>query len=311
MLEYRKAVVLRDRYGENWLARLGSDSRIRAQFRQIGAQTGRFSSANPNLQQLPRGDLLRKAFIAGPGRKMITADYSQIEIRILAELSQDENMIKMFVDGYDIHAATAQQMFQLPTLPDKDSQHRQMAKSVNFGLIYGAGPENIRAQIAEQGVQVSKGEAEHLIKLYFQAFPKAQRWLDKQSRRAYEYIDEGLDVITHTMGGRVRTFEVSPRLAPFERGHIARQSRNTPIQGSSADITKEAMVRLDAEFLAKPEWDAHILMTVHDEIVVECLEAAADEVRETVERCMIDGAKRWMKLCPVKVDSAIADHWTK
>lgn len=231
MLEYRKAVVLRDRYGEGWLARLGGDNRIRAQFRQIGAQTGRFSSANPNLQQLPRGDLLRKAFIAGEGRKMITADYSQIEIRILAELSKDENMIGMFKAGYDIHAATAQQMFQLDELPDGHSNYRQMAKSVNFGLIYGAGSDNLRGQLSEQGVQVSKAEAENLIKMYFQAFPRAKIWLDKQTRMAYGAIDEGIDVVTRTLGGRIRVFKVTPGLSPYERGHIARQSRNTPIQG--------------------------------------------------------------------------------
>lgn len=311
MLEYRKAVVLRDRYGENWLARLGSDNRIRAQFRQIGAATGRFSSANPNLQQLPRGDLLRKAFIAGPGRSMITADYAQIEVRILAELSGDENMIKQFEEDHDIHAATAQQMFQLPTIPDKDSVQRQMAKSVNFGLIYGAGPDNIRLQIAEQGVQVTKAEAEQLIRLYFQAFPKAQKWLDRQSRKAYSAIDEGLEVVSRTMGKRIRTFESSRQMSGFEKGHVARQSRNSPIQGSSADITKEAMNRLDAEFRANPEWDAYLLMTVHDELVVECLEAYAQIVGETVERCMIEGAYRWMKLCPVKVDWKIASHWSK
>lgn len=311
MLEYRKAVVLRDRYGEGWLAKLGSDSRIRASFRQIGAQTGRFSSANPNLQQLPRGDLLRKAFIAGPGKKLVTADYSQIELRILAELSQDENMVSMFSSGWDIHAATAKTMFQLPELPAKDSLQRQLAKSINFGLIYGAGPDNIRAQIAEQGVQISKAEVEHLIKLYFQAFPKAQRWLDKQARRAYELIDENIDVTTRTLGGRVRIFEVKPGMPNFERGHIARQSKNTPIQGGSADITKEAMVRLDAEFTAHPEWEAHLLMTVHDELVSECREEYAPIVEETVKRCMIEGAQKWMRLTPVKVDSAISDHWEK
>ena len=311
MLEYRKAVVLRDRYGEGWLAKLGSDSRIRASFRQIGAQTGRFSSANPNLQQLPRGDLLRKAFIAGEGKKLVTADYSQIEIRILAELSGDENMVDMFRSGYDIHSATAKTMFQLAELPGKDSLQRQLAKSINFGLIYGAGPDNIRQQIAEQGVVVSKAEVEHLIKLYFQAFPKAQRWLDKQARRAYDLIDQNLDVTTRTMGGRIRTFEVKPGLSSFERGHIARQSKNTPIQGSSADVTKEAMVRLDAEFLSHPEWDAHVLMCVHDEIVAECKAEYSKEVEQSVNRCMVEGAQRWMTTVPIKVDSSIGDYWSK
>lgn len=311
MLEYRKAVVLRDRYGEGWLARLGSDNRIRASFRQIGAATGRFSSANPNLQQLPRGDLLRKAFIAGEGRSMITADYSQIEIRILAEYSGDDNMIQAFAEDVDIHSATAKMMFNLPELPDKDSLHRQMAKSVNFGLIYGAGAQNLQGQLSEQGVNVTKAEAEHLIKLYFAAFPKAQKWLDAQSRRAYNAIDEGIDVMTTTLGGRVRLFEVVPNLSPYERGHIARQARNSPIQGSSADVTKQAMNLLDAEFLAHPEWDAYLLMCVHDELVAECKSEYAQVVGETVERCMIDGGKKYMSKCKVKVDWKIAECWQK
>lgn len=311
LLEYRKTVVLRDRYGDGWLARLGTDNRVRAQFRQLGAATGRFSSSDPNLQQLPRGDLLRKAFIAGPGRVMVTADYSQIEARLLAELSGDTNMINMFKSGFDLHAATAQQMFQLPALPGKDSIHRQMAKSVNFGLIYGAGPDNLRGQLAEQGVHVTKQEAEGLIRTYFATFPQAQKWLDQQARKAYAAIEDNETVMTRTIGGRVRQFAVHPGLSNFERGHIARQSKNSPIQGGSADVTKEAMIRLDAEFLAHPEWSAHLLMTVHDELVAEGKAEFADKLAHTVEQCMIDGAQRYMKVCPVAVDVKVSDHWSK
>lgn len=233
MLEWRRVAVLRDRYGEGWLARADENDRVHAQFVQMGAATGRFSSRDPNLQQLPRGDLLRKAFIAGLGRKMITADYSQIEIRILAEMSNDANMIKIFDSGLDIHAATAQQMFRLDELPDKTSKYRQMAKSVNFGLMYGAGADNLKGQLSASTprIDVSKAEAEELIKLYFAQFPEAKKWLDAQSRRAYAAMDDGINVVTETLGGRKRVFPTSHAMGSYERGHIARQCRNTPIQG--------------------------------------------------------------------------------
>ena len=311
MLDWRKQSVLRDRYGEGWLDRLRPDGRIHGEFKQLGASTGRFSSANPNLQQLPRGDRLRKSFIAGPGRKLITADYSSIEVRILAELSGDENMTRMFAEGYDIHAATAKEMFRLDAMPAKDSKYRQMAKSVNFGLIYGAGPDNLIGQLAEQGIVVTKPEAEGLIKRYFDAFPQAKRWLDGQSKRAYAAIEDGEPVVTRTFSGRMRTFPVSRGMTGYERGHVARQSRNTPIQGSSADVTKNAMLLLDAELLAQPHWDASIVMTVHDELVVDCLAEFAEAVAAQVKKSMIEGAQRWMKTCAVSVDLVIDDCWNK
>lgn len=311
VLEWRKVAVLRDRYGDGWLGKLDTDNRIHAEFRQLGAATGRFSSSNPNLQQLPRGELLRKCFIAGPEKKMVTADYAAIEMRVLAEFSQDQRMIDLFHAGYDIHAATAQEMFRLPELPDKDSKHRQMAKSVNFGLVYGAGAANLRGQLEAQGISVSLAEAEHLIKLYFAAFPQAKKWLDMQSSRAYAAMDDGIDVVTTTLGGRKRVFKVHPAMRPYDRGHIARQVRNTPIQGSSADITKQAMVLLDIEFLKNPSWDAHLLMSVHDEIVVEADAKAIDTVAQAVESKMVEGAEVYMKICPVKVDISVGDHWSK
>ena len=311
LLEWRHVAVLRDRYGDGWLQKLDGENRVHGQFVQIGAATGRFSSRDPNLQQLPRGDRLRKCFIAGPGRALVTADYSQIEIRILAELSQDQAMIDLFRADVDIHAATAMRMFKLPELPAKDSHYRQMAKSVNFGLMYGAGAENLKRQLAMQKVEVSVAQAENLIKLYFLQFPEAKRWLDAQSRAAYASMDDGFGVVTRTLAERRRVFPVAPAMSSYDRSSIARQTRNTPIQGSSADVTKNAMILIDAALLANPEWDAHLLMTIHDEVVVECLFEYRDLVARQVVDLMVAGAQRWMKVCPVKVDVAISDHWSK
>lgn len=313
MAEYRKVVVLRDRYGDSWLAMLDPNDRVHAQFNQMGTKTGRFSSSKPNLQQLPRGDRLRKAFVAGPGRKMVTADYSQIEIRLLAEMSGDAAMMEMFDKGIDIHSGTAKAMFRLDEIPGKDSKYRYMAKAVNFGLLYGAGAKNLQEQLADAKppVKVSLTRAERLIEMYFDQFPTAQKWLKAMDRRTDRSLDDGDDVVARTPGGRRRVFPHPGRVTNFMRGSIARRARNTPIQGGSADITKQAMVRLDRALTDRPNWDAHLLMTVHDEVVVECKAEYADDVAQMVEAKMLEGAAEYVKRCPIKVDVAVDDHWSK
>ncbi|HKZ76189.1 MAG TPA: DNA polymerase I, partial [Actinomycetota bacterium] len=256
-----------------------ADGRLHTTFNQTGATTGRLSSSNPNLQNIPvRGELgrrIRRAFI--PGSKdqlLLVADYSQIELRILAHLSGDEGLKAAFESGTDVHTATAARVFGLPE--DRvDPELRRRAKMVNYGLAYG-----MEAFGLAQRLDIATDEAREIMGAYFESFPRIREYLDRQVARA---AAEGF---TETLLGRRRYIPELQAANPRVRDMGRRMALNAPIQGSAADVFKLGMIEVDSALRGSP-LDCHMLLTVHDELVVEVaspqVEAAAALVKGEME----------------------------
>ena len=300
LLEYRSHEKTLSAFGEHLLDMINAQTgRLHPNFQQYGADTGRFSCTDPNVQQIPATSDFRSCFVAAEGYKLVTSDYSQAELRILAELSGDPAFVEAFMSGGDLHAITASQMFQVP-LDQVTKTQRSAAKSINFGLAYGRGPGSLALQLG-----VSPDEAKALIEKYFQAYTGIQQWLDKAARDAVRkgYSDTPL--------GRRRFYDVPNRDDPEYRskiGSIERQGKNTPIQGSNADMTKIALVYLRS---ALQGFDARVVNTVHDEIVVEVRADQAEAVKEIVEHEMVRAGEQILKKVPIVADAAIGDYWKK
>lgn len=302
ILEYRAYEKMITSFGETILEKINPvDGRLHPDFLQLGADTGRFACNNPNLQQIPSDSGFRSCFIASKGYKLITADYSQIELRIMAEVSEDPAFLKAFTQDLDLHSLTASQMFRIPlTKVGKDK--RFQAKSINFGLMYGRGAVSLSAQIG-----LSVEESRKLLDVYFSNYKKVKRWLDNVGRMAVR--DGGV----RTLGGRRRMFTIPERSSPdYERliSSVERQGKNMPIQGTSADITKYALAYIYRELKDK-NLDASLIHTVHDEIVVEARDDIADNVAKLMEKQMIKAGEKLLKKVPVKVDVHISDCWEK
>ena len=259
------------------------DGRVHTSFNQAAAATGRLSSSNPNLQNVPvRSELgrqIRRAFVAGEaGQVLLVADYSQIELRVLAHLSGDEGLRDAFERGLDIHAATAATVFDLP--PDHvDPEMRRRAKAVNYGLAYGMNAWGLATRL-----DITPDEAQEIMDGYFAGFPRIKEYLDAQVGRA---TAEGF---TETLLGRRRYIPELQASNPRVRDLGRRQALNAPIQGSASDVFKVAMIDVDRALLARPELECHPLLTVHDELVFEvpegAVEAAAEVVRDRMEQAV-------------------------
>lgn len=302
ILEYRAYEKMITSFGETILEKINPvDGRLHPDFLQLGADTGRFACNNPNLQQIPSDSGFRSCFIASKGYKLITADYSQIELRIMAEVSEDPAFLKAFTQDLDLHSLTASQMFRIP-LAKVGKDKRFQAKSINFGLMYGRGAMSLSAQIG-----LSVEESRKLLDVYFSSYKKVKRWLDNVGRMAVR--DGGV----RTLGGRRRMFTIPERSSPdYERliSSVERQGKNMPIQGTSADITKYALAYIYRELKDK-NLDASLIHTVHDEIVVEARDDIADNVAKLMEKQMIKAGEKLLKKVPVKVDVHISDCWEK
>jgi DNA polymerase-1 len=302
LLEYRGYEKMITAFGDTILEKIHPiDNRLHPDFIQLGADTGRFACNNPNLQQIPAESGFRSCFVASPGYKLITADYSQIELRIMAEVSEDPAFLQAFKDDVDLHTLTASQMFRIP-LEKVDKDKRFQAKSINFGLMYGRGPASLGLQIG-----LSVEESKKLLDVYFSTYKKVKRWLDNVGRDALRYG------YVRTLGGRKRSFIMPDKNDPdYQKliGSVERQGKNTPIQGTSADITKYALVYIH-DTIKREKLDAHLIHTVHDEIVTEARDDIAQEVAKMVEEKMIAAGKKLLKLVPVKVDVHIANAWEK
>jgi DNA polymerase-1 len=259
------------------------DGRVHTSFNQTVAATGRLSSSNPNLQNIPArselGRQIRRAFVPGEmGQVLLVADYSQIELRVLAHLSGDEGLRAAFASGADIHAATAATVFGLP-LEQVDPELRRRAKAVNYGLAYG-----MNAWGLAQRLDLTPDEAQEIMDGYFAGFPKIKDYLRAQVERAR------LDGYTETILGRRRYI---PELTSGNRRLQAmgeRQALNAPIQGSASDVFKLAMIGVDEALRDDPALGCHMLLTVHDELVFEVpeerVETAADLVRDRMEHAI-------------------------
>lgn len=300
MLQYRECEKLISAFGDNFLEKVHPKTgRVHPDFMQIGADTGRFACSNPNLQQIPQDSAFRSCFIAGLGYKLIVGDYSQIELRIMAELSSDKTFLQAFEKGEDLHTKTALNMYGV-SLERVDKKMRTAAKTINFGLMYGRGAGSIGAQIG-----VSVDEAKMMLDKYFKAYAGVKKWLDLSGREA---LQKGYST---TLAGRKRWYVLPEKSDPnYERllANIERQGKNTPIQGASADITKYALVAIH-DRIRKEGLDAHLIHTVHDEIVAEAKESQAERVRDLVEDEMRKAGQLLLKKVKVEVDVKVRDVW--
>lgn len=298
LLEYRTYEKVLGTYGENVLAHVHqSTGRIHADFDQYGTDTGRFSCRNPNVQQIPAE--FRPCFVAQEGRTLVVADYSQIELRILAEVSEDPAFGDIFRRGGDLHSITAAEMFGVP-IEQVTKEQRSQAKAINFGLAYGRGPHSLAGQLG-----VTPDRATELIERYFRVYAGVRRWLDGAARSA---VQTGYSA---TLSGRKRFYALPDSTDPeYGRkiGQVERQGKNTPIQGTSADMIKWAMILVDE---AIAPLGARLVNTVHDELVVEAPEEAAEEVARLVEAKMVEAGEKLLRKTPVAVEVAINRCWDK
>ncbi|MBN9392099.1 MAG: hypothetical protein J0I20_28940 [Chloroflexi bacterium] len=300
LLEYRGHEKTLGSFGEGLLSLISKKTgRIHPDFIQYGADTGRFSCSNPNVQQIPATSDFRACFIAEPGYKLVTCDYSQAELRILAELSLDEGFVNAFRSGGDLHILAASQMFGIKPEEVTKTQ-RSQAKAINFGLAYGMGPQGLALRI-DKTVE----EARELINAYFKAFSGVAKWLEKAGR---DSVKLGY---SPTPLGRKRYYHIPDSSDPDYRrkvSEIERRGKNAPIQGANADMTKMALVFLREKLSG---YDARVVNTVHDEIVVEVREDQAEEVCKLVEHEMIRAAMEVVREVPMVADAKVGDYWSK
>jgi DNA polymerase I len=296
VLEYRQLTKLKGTYVDALPALIDPvTGRLHTSFNQTGAATGRLSSSNPNLQNIPirtaLGREIRAAFVPHPGWKLVTADYSQIELRLLAHMSEDELLVEAFRNGEDIHTRTAAEVLGVPPLmvtPDA----RRSAKAVNFGIVYGISSFGLAAQLG-----ISRAEADKYIKNYFARYTGVRRWLDATIA---EVRQTG---VTKTLFGRERPIpDINSRNANA-RGFAERTAVNSPLQGTAADLIKLAMVRVDA---ALEGHASAMLLQVHDELVFECPPEEVEEVGRLVKREM-EGVYK-LKV-PLLVDIGVGENW--
>jgi DNA polymerase-1 len=297
LLEYRTVQKALTSYGQNMIELINPVThRLHADFRQIGAPTGRFSCTNPNIQQVPHAVEYRRCFSGYPeGRRLVIADYSQIELRILAEFSGDEGFINAFNSGADLHRVTASQVFNVP-LDQVSADQRSFAKRLNFGVVYGIGAQRFALMTG-----VSVPEAENVLRKYFGTYKQLDSYLKEAAQRAV------VDRQARTASGRLVRF----RYDEHDRQQVSmtqRNGKNTPIQGTSADILKRALKLLREEFR---DSSARIVNIIHDEIVVEADAGEVEGVAQTLERAMCAAGQEYLQTVPVKVETEIADEWVK
>ena len=297
LLEYRTVQKALTSYGENMIEMINPvTGRLHADFRQIGAPTGRFACTNPNIQQVPHSVEYRRCFSGYPaGRKLIIADYSQIELRILAEFSGDRGFIEAFNSGADLHRVTAAQVFNA-TLDQVTKEQRDFAKRLNFGVVYGIGAQRFALMTG-----LSVPDAENVLRRYFTTYRQLDTYLRDAANRAVSERQ------ARTASGRLVRF----RYDENDRQQISmtqRNGKNTPIQGTSADILKRALRLLRDELR---ETNAKVVNIIHDEIVVESDADEAEAIAEKVERVMRVAGEEYLKTVPVKVETEIAEEWIK
>ncbi len=297
LLEYRTVQKALTSYGQNMIELINpATGRLHADFRQIGAPTGRFSCTNPNIQQVPHAVEYRRCFSGHPAsRKLVIADYSQIELRILAEFSGDQGFTDAFNSGSDLHRVTAAQVFNA-TLDQVTKEQRDFAKRLNFGVVYGIG-----AQRFSMLTGLTVPEAENVLRKYFATYRQLDNYLRDAANRAVRERQ------ARTASGRLVRF----RFDEQDRQQISmtqRNGKNTPIQGTSADILKRALRLLEDDLR---NTSAKIVNIIHDEIVVEVDSDEAEEIAQKVERAMCAAGREYLRTVPVKVETEIADEWVK
>ena len=275
--------------------------RVHTSYSMASTSTGRLSSSEPNLQNIPirsaEGRKIRTAFVANPGNKLVSADYSQIELRVLAHVADIDQLKQAFDDDLDIHAMTASEMFDTP-IEGMDPMVRRQAKAINFGIIYGISAFGLANQLG-----ISRTEASDYIKMYFERFPGIRDYMEatKEFAREHGYVE--------TIFGRRAHFPDMKSSNHQMRAFNERAAINAPIQGSAADIIRRAMVRMDGA-LADANLSAKMLLQVHDELIFEVAEEEVDETITLVQKIMEEAPFPALDLSvPLKVDARAADNW--
>ena len=301
IVDWRMLSKLRSTYTEALQAAINKKTgRVHTSYMMAGAQTGRLSSTDPNLQNIPvrteEGRKIRQAFIAEDGNVLVSADYSQIELRILAHMADIPALKQAFKDGLDIHAMTASEMFGVP-IEGMDPMVRRQAKAINFGIIYGISGFGLGRQLG-----IPQGEANQYIKTYFERFPGIRQYMDETKEFARE-----TGFVRTAFGRKIHLPEIKTK-GPA-RAFAERQAINAPIQGSAADIIKRAMIRMP-EALAQAGLSARMLLQVHDELVFECPEKEAEKLIALVQKTMAAADGPSLKLSvPLVVEAKAADTW--
>jgi DNA polymerase I len=298
ILDYRGLAKLRGTYTDKLPEMVNPDTgRVHTSYHQAGAATGRLASSDPNLQNIPirtdDGRRIRKAFVAPPGRKLVACDYSQIELRIMAHLSEDPGLLSAFASGADIHRATAAEVFGRK-LDEVTGNERRAAKAINFGLMYGMSAFGLARNLG-----IPRGEAQDYIALYFSRYPGVRDFMERTRNEARErgYVE--------TVFGRRLYLEYISRGTQGQRAGAERAAINAPMQGTAADIIKRAMVAIDG-WLAPHADRAKMILQVHDELVFEADTGFVDTLLEGVVQRMSSAAELRV---PLVVDSGVGDNW--
>ena len=298
ILEYRSLKKLQTTYVDKLPQQIcQSTGRVHTSYHQAVASTGRLSSTDPNLQNIPirteEGRRVRQAFIPAKKKVLLAADYSQIELRIMAHLSQDERLMSAFANREDVHTATAAEVFDVVTNKVSKEQ-RRAAKAINFGLIYGMSAFGLGKQLG-----ISRGEAQQYVDLYFERYPGVKKYMDETRELAHEqgYVET-------IFGRRLYLPEINSRNAQ-RRQYAERTAINAPMQGSAADIIKRAMITID-DWINKPKSGACMIMQVHDELVFEVTSNAIDQVKQKVIASMMSAASLSV---PLEVDANVGKNW--
>ena len=302
ILEWRQLSKLKSTYTDALPSFVNPRTkRVHTSYALAATTTGRLSSSDPNLQNIPvrneEGRKIRRAFVAGPGHRLISADYSQIELRLLADIADIPQLKKAFADGLDIHAMTASEMFGVP-IKDMPSEVRRRAKAINFGIIYGISAFGLANQLG-----IPREEAGAYIKKYFERFPGIRDYMEATKKQARA------DGFVRTIFGRKCHFPRINSANPSERAFNERAAINAPIQGSAADIIRRAMVRMDTA-LARANLDAQMLLQVHDELVFEAPESQVEATIGLASKVMTEAPLPALQLSvPLQVDARAAGNW--
>jgi DNA polymerase-1 len=299
-LEHRALSKLKSTYTDKLPKSINAATgRVHTTYSQTTAVTGRLSSNEPNLQNIPirtaAGRRIRECFIAAPGAKIVSADYSQIELRIMAHLSGDENLRRAFREGEDVHRATAAEVFGV-SIGNVEPDQRRIAKVINFGLIYGMSSFGVA-----QNLGIDRGTAQTYIDRYFARYPGARRYMEETRRRAKE-----LGYVETVFGRRLWLPELKSG-APVRRQAAERAAINAPMQGTAADLVKLAMIAVQA-FLDRESLAAKLIMQVHDELVLEVPEPELSTVTSNVRELMQSVAQLDV---PLVVEVGVGDNWDK
>jgi len=302
VLDWRGLAKLRGTYTDALPTYINRDTgRVHTSYAMGATSTGRLASTDPNLQNIPvrteEGRRIRQAFIAPKGFKLISADYSQIELRLLAHIADIMQLKQAFADEVDIHAMTASEMFGVP-VKGMPAETRRRAKAINFGIIYGISAFGLANQLS-----IARGEADDYIKKYFQRFPGIRDYMEttKQFARDHGYVET-------LFGRRVHIREIKSPV-PGHRGGAERAAINAPIQGTAADIIRRAMTRVP-EALAAKKLKARMLLQVHDELIFEAPDKEVEATKKVVAQVMEKAALPTISLTvPLTVDARAADNW--